>query len=75
MRYYRCKCGNCVSFGSLPPYRCSGCKKCNTNLTEHPDDHKEPEPHDFTSVEQVMTDEGYQPVTRCRWCGKNQKEL
>lgn len=68
MQYYRCKCGEHEAWGSMPPARCSQCKKCNSDLSLHPDYHNEPVPHDFSSVEKLTTDQGEATITRCRYC-------
>ena len=78
MQYYRCKCGNAQAWGSMPPERCSGCKKCKTTLSKHPDFHQSYDPetaHDFSYVEQVETDNGTQPLTRCKYCYRSKKEI
>lgn len=74
MRYYRCKCGNSTSVGSIPPYPCSKCEDCGSDLAEAPQWHSEPVPHDMHPT-QVATDGGLVTLTRCRWCGITQAEL
>lgn len=69
MMYYRCKCGKCEAWGSMPPNPCDGCDDCGTNLSAHPDFHSPPEPHN-PNTQMVETDEGMKPLTRCLWCGK-----
>lgn len=68
MRYYRCKCGERQSWGSMPPYPCQKCPACGSDLAESPDLHREPQDHDWRT-QQVETDNGPQPITRCSWCG------
>lgn len=75
MQYYRCKCGNCEAWGSMPPYRCSQCKECNSDLAMHPDYHQEPVPHDFSSVDTIEVDGGTATITRCRYCHNTQKQI
>lgn len=67
MQFYRCKCGEASSHGSMPPPPCRGCKKCGTTLATHPENHSKPEPHQF-QAKMVDTDEGPKPLTRCEWC-------
>lgn len=74
MKYYRCKCGKSEAWGSMPPWSCSYCPKCGSNLALGPDGHREPEPHKWTT-EAVETDAGPQPLTRCFWCGKKPREI
>lgn len=75
MQYYRCKCGTHEAYGSMSPPRCAGCEQCGTDLSTHPDFHRKPLPHDFSSVQSVETDEGKKTITLCRYCGKTKKEL
>lgn len=78
MRYYRCRCGESRSFGSMPPARCRGCTKCGTDLVDMelcgPDDHATPVPHEFYT-EQVETNEGPKELDRCRRCHRTRAEL
>lgn len=75
MQTYRCRCGDRVSFGSMPPDPCSGCDKCGSSLVHSalpffPAEDYTPKPHDWVT-HTVQTDEGPpKPVTRCRWCAK-----
>lgn len=66
MQYYRCKCGKTFHFGSVGPKRCRGCSYCGTTLTQYPDDHKTPEPHEFVTKYNEDTGEPYEI---CRQCG------
>lgn len=66
--YYRCKCGEITAWGSMPPYPCSKCDKCGSNLATSPGAHTDPLPHDFVARE-VPTDKGPATLSRCRWCG------
>jgi hypothetical protein len=75
MMYYRCKCGREESMGSMPPRRCRGCSECGTNLSPSPTLHRDPEPHDFTSVEEVATDKGAFTITKCRMCRRTKAEV
>lgn len=75
MQYYRCRCGKLESWGSMSPARCIGCANCGTNLAQHPDDHKAPVPHDFSSVQNVQTDEGEKTLTLCRYCHRSRTEI
>lgn len=75
MRHYRCKCGNRTAFGSMPPSRCASCPDCGSDLAEAPDLHREPLQHEFSSVEQVDTDAGPRPLTRCCYCHRTRGVL
>lgn len=75
MRYYRCKCGKNTAYGSMPPYQCSKCEDCGSDLAEHPDHHREPKPHDFSDVQKVQTDQGEMTVTHCRYCGRTKAQI
>ena len=75
MQYYRCKCGKAEAWGSMPPYQCSSCKHCGSDLAQAPDLHRDPVPHDFSHVEQVRTDEGPKPLTRCKYCHHTKEEI
>jgi hypothetical protein len=74
MQYYRCKCGFREAWGSMPPNRCSGCKKCGTNLATHPDAHTIPLPHAFYET-LVETNEGLKPLDRCKYCYRTRKQI
>ncbi len=67
MKFYRCKCGSRRAWGSMPPPPCAKCRDCASGLAQGPNEHLEPLDHEFR-VDQVKTDRGLQPVTRCRWC-------
>lgn len=75
MQYYRCKCGNREAHGSMPPYRCSKCSKCGSDLATHPDLHAEPVEHDFSSVETVKTDQGDATITSCKYCYRTKEQV
>lgn len=75
MKYYRCKCGHCESWSSMGVAQCAKCPKCGSDLAQHPDYHHEPAPHDFSLIEQVQTDEGPKPLTRCKFCLKTPAEV
>ena len=74
MIYYRCKCGESEAYGSMPPYPCSRCDKCGSNLASSLDSHSEPLPHDFVPT-QVETDAGEAVLSRCRYCHRTPKEV
>lgn len=74
MQFYRCKCGASRSWGSMPPPLCARCGACGSDLAPGPSLHREPKPHEYL-VEQVATDAGPAPLTRCRWCMKTKAEL
>ncbi len=69
MQYYRCKCGQSRSYGSMPPYPCKKCPDCGSNLSSHPDFHSEPKPHNWYT-EDILTDEGVMHQTKCSWRGE-----
>lgn len=76
MQYYRCKCGrfeSWTSMGARP--RCEACPDCGTTLAQSPAGHGEPEPHDFSCLEQVETDNGQATLTRCCHCLKTRAEI
>lgn len=62
------------AWGSMGPYKCSGCNDCGTTLDTHPTFHKIPEPHKFEPTD-VETDEGTKKLSRCVYCGRTRKEL
>jgi len=68
MLHYRCRCGKRTAFGSMPPDRCRGCPECGTTLDLSPEHHQPIQPHNFRA-EQVETDDGPRPLTRCSRCG------
>jgi len=72
MIYYRCKCGNSTSYGSMPPSPCCGCSECGTTLDTTPAFHSVPEPHDFITEYDRKTGE---PYKRCRNCCQTEKEI
>lgn len=59
----------------MPPSRCASCPLCGSNLAESLEPYQEPEPHDFSSVAEVMTPAGLQQETRCRWCDRSPSEV
>jgi hypothetical protein len=75
MQYYRCKCGAREAWGSMPPYRCTKCEKCGSDLATDPGLHDEPVPHDFSAVKTVETDQGTATITRCRLCLRTLHEI
>lgn len=75
MQYYRCKCGKCEAWGSMPPYACSGCGDCGTTLDTHAEMHSMPKPHDFSEVEHIKVDQGEVTITRCRLCLRTRDEI
>lgn len=68
MMYYRCKCGDRESFGSMPPNPCAQCETCGSDLAPTPELHRPPRDHDW-ETRLVDTDEGQRELTVCRWCG------
>lgn len=75
MQYQRCKCGAVEWFGSDPPPLCAACYKCGSGPGASPTTHREPQPHDFTSVKTIRTDQGEATITRCRYCLKTRPQI
>lgn len=79
MRYYRCKCGNAESWGSIGPFRCARCTKCGSDLAEGPKCHSEPLAHSMRREEvEVETDAGKVRVgqlSRCHFCMRTLAEI
>lgn len=73
MRYQRCRCGACEWFGETR--RCDQCSKCKSGPGWSPETHREPEPHDFSRIEKVQTDQGDGTITRCRYCYQTRAEI
>lgn len=65
MIYYRCKCGQCESWGSMPPARCNSCPTCGSNLATGPDEHREPESHQWFARYDEKTGEPYEVCGNC----------
>jgi hypothetical protein len=59
----------------MPPYACSRCAECGSDLATHPDFHREPKPHDFSFIEKVRTDQGEATITCCRYCMRRRDEI
>lgn len=74
MQFYRCRCGNSQSVGSMAPYPCARCRECKSDLATHPENHREPEPHRLVTVP-IDTDNGESSITRCRYCYRTKGEL
>ena len=72
---YRCKCGDATAFGSMPPYQCAWCEKCQSSLASHPDGHRDRVDHEFSHVEKIATDQGEVTITRCRYCHRTRAEI
>ena len=73
MQYQRCKCGNIQWWGETP--RCASCDDCGSGPGYGPDTHREPEPHDFSSVEGIQTDQGAATITLCRYCHNTRAQI
>ncbi|KXK56232.1 MAG: hypothetical protein UZ05_CHB002000245 [Chlorobi bacterium OLB5] len=65
MQTYRCKCGESIITGSYPPAPCESCPKCNTTYAQHPDHHKEPQPHKWITKYDQNTGKSYEI---CQYC-------
>ena len=57
------------------PPRCQPCPECNSTLASYPEGHREPQPHDFTLVQEVRTDQGVCTVTHCNLCYRRRDEI
>lgn len=71
MRYYRCKCGNRSSLSSYGPPACAKCAQCGSDLAEHPDEHRDPVPHDFSGA---RLRDGKTTVVCC-YCRNSREDL
>lgn len=65
MQYYRCKCGESESWGSIGPRQCDRCEKCGTTLNQSPEGHKEPEPHEWVTQYNERTGKPYEICINC----------
>lgn len=66
MNYWRCKCGETVSWESgYPPVPCQVCEKCGSTLAMHPDHHREPEPHKWVTRYHESTGKPYEMCEVC----------
>jgi len=74
MQHYRCKYGNCESWGSDGPFPCDRCSKCGSDLAPAPFLHEDPKPHEFIQ-EMVETDEGPKPLSMCKWCYRTKRQI
>lgn len=75
MQYWRCKCGDSTSMGSMGPARCTTCSKCGSDLAQAPSLHREPLPHVFDLPFPVETDEGQKTISRCKYCYRSRGEI
>lgn len=75
MIYSRCKCGELQCWDSgIPPAACCPCPLCGTVPASGPNFHPDPAPHEFKRTA-VDTDNGPQPLSRCRMCHKTKAEI
>lgn len=65
MQYYKCKCGDKTSYGSIGPAPCEGCEKCGTNLAFHPEYLGKPVPHEWRKKFNEDTGEPYMICKNC----------
>lgn len=76
MMTYCCKCEHLTWYTSMGVPKCAWCDRCQTapwpTKSGHPTVRV---PHDFSMVEQVNTDEGLKPLTRCKFCLKTPAQL
>jgi len=70
MQYYACKCGETESFGSSPPERCQGCRKCGTGLRNKKFSSPYPELVKHNWVKRFNEITG-KPFFVCRRCGES----
>lgn len=72
MQTYRCKCGEHIITGSMSPAPCQSCEICHTTFAQHPDYHKEPEPHKW--VTKYNQNDG-KPYEICQVCATRKEQL
>lgn len=72
--YGKCKCGSVEAFGSMPPSPCDKCTDCDTGYGWGTSHYREPREHEFVSKE-IETDNGPQPLSRCKWCHNTRKQI
>jgi len=76
MQFYRCKCGKARFWGSGEvPADCEGCDECGTTLTQHPEDHRTPIPHDWMTLYHQSTRLPYQVCRRCHTRKNSEQEV
>lgn len=72
MQYAKCQCGKREFWGSgMLPAPCQPCGECGTVPGSPP---KQPAPHEYT-ISTVETDNGLQPLTRCRFCLRTKNDI
>lgn len=75
MKGWQCKCGKHKGFGTDGPARCAFCETCKTTVETSPELHEiQPRPHEYYT-EQVETDGGIKPLSRCKYCHRTKLEI
>ena len=75
MQLYKCMCGRCESWGSMPPAPCWECPDCKTTPTWNGiGQPTNASPHKWHK-NKVDTDEGEKYITVCSWCFQKEKDL
>lgn len=72
MQYFRCKCAESElwsSMGTGPD--CTGCEKCQTTFSQHPDHHRPLQPHVWHTTYDSKT--GKPSHRECDNCYKREK--
>lgn len=73
---FQCRCGAAKWWeGKHRPPLCMACPRCGTGLAPENGFPLAPEPHTFSFVEEVETDEGLRPLTRCLYCLRTRYQL
>ena len=68
MRHFRCKCGKQVAHSSGGVPRCQVCSSCCSTLAEGPDQHSDPEPHQFETRVRKHEGEDLEVWEECKRC-------
>ena len=71
MQFFRCRCGHSKSYSNMGKALCVVCPECKSTLSVGPDDHPEPIPHDWITVETRTTYQGQTDsslITTCTRC-------
>ena len=71
MRHLRCECGKATCMTSMGASPCQGCEECKTTYAEHPDYHKELQPHKWETKYNTNTGK---PYKICSVCGSLDEE-
>lgn len=66
MQYYRCKCGNAVSWTSMGVASCERCPQCGSDLAQGPESHSDPAPHAYMTRYDAHTGAPYEVCSGCQ---------